>query len=135
MVKLQTYKLFLESNNIDQEDLNDLFLLALKTEDFELIKMFINKGADVSYESTYNNVLDLAYYDDEVFEYLIKKGSDPKIMSDATMTDFNIQKILIDNGFDELIDSRVGFNKNLKNDPKYSKIVRAYEEGKNLGIL
>lgn len=119
---IKKYKLFenkigLES---DQEKLLDL---AVDTGELDLVKFFVDKNFNI--KNDHEILLSAAKNQDyEIFRYLLSKGADiNELKKSYILKDTNIQKSLIDNGYEQFVHDTSGFNKELKNDPKYRDYV------------
>ncbi len=116
-------KLFEAFANIDDVK-SEIFVKAIETYELGIIKFFIKKGYDISGK----NALINASYDDNILRYFLKNGSDVKALEDHNqLHNIEVQKALIDFGHDIFIYQTVGFNKQLKFDPKYADTVQNFE--------
>ena len=105
-----------------------LFIKAIETDELNLVKFFFKKGYnlnsdDAVYTSTFN---------DNIFRFFLKNKADVKVLNYNSNTreqldKLEVQKALIDFGYDSFIYDTVGFNRNLKFDPKYADIIKSYE--------
>ncbi len=75
----------------------------------------------------YQHAFEWAKDDKELFKYFTTKG-DFKSLSNSILREPEAQKALIDLGYDQFIYDGVGFNQELKEDPKYSKWLDMEEE-------
>ena len=102
-----------------------LFIKAIETDELDLVKFFFKKGYnlnsdDAVYTSTFN---------DNIFRFFLKNKADVKVLNYNSNTreqldKLEVQKALIDFGYDSFIYDTVGFNRNLKFDPKYADIIK-----------
>jgi len=121
-------KLFEKFENISEVK-DVIFLKAINTYDLNLIKFFVKKGYDINTQDAIYN----ATYSGDVLRYFLENGADVKDLNNDWHTQNQlrieeVQKILIDFGYENFIYDTVGFNKNLKKDPKYSDIVERFED-------
>jgi hypothetical protein len=135
-------KLFDEYTNVDdvKEIIIDKAVICFRSmiqydekEAKKLLDFFINKGYDID-----DNLENVAIRP-KAFKYFLEKGVNPN--SYKTNQNFlrlisalEIQKILIDFGYELLIHDTVGFNAELKNDPKYFKVVDKFDNMKKYNI-
>lgn len=68
-----------------------------------------------------------AKYDKDLFLYFLEKGGDYESLNKNTLKKLEVQKALIDFGKDLFVRD-IGFNEELRNDPKYKKWVEMGEE-------
>jgi len=114
----------------DIQELKQIILIkAVETHEIPVIEFFIQRG----YNFDYLEVLIEMCEDEELLKYFLDKGFNIENYKDdyhfkRNMQNTNIQKKLIDFGFENLIYSTVGFNSGLKYDPKYSDIVKRFED-------
>jgi hypothetical protein len=126
-------KLFENYTNI-KDIKKEILIKAIDTHNIAVIDFFVKKGYDINGES----VLYDATYDDKVFRYLLSKKSNIEKCIDfgfkERMRDENVQKALIDFGYDNIIYNNVGFNHNLRNDPKYHDIIELYDDSEKYNL-
>jgi len=121
-MKIKLYEQFVESDDEMTEIKSNIFDLVVDTYDKDLIDFFLNKKFDIN--ST--NALYNASFNDNTFRYLLSKGADVNELTDTyRLRENDVQKALIDYGHDLYVKDTVGFNSNLKDDPKYSDIINA----------
>lgn len=119
---IKKYKLFENKIELDEER-SKLLEMAIDTGDLDLVKFFVNKG----FKS--ENVLSVSIDDEKIFRYFLSKGVDiEEIKNNPYLKKTNIQKSLIDYGYEQFVYDQVGFNSELKNDPKYKNLVDMTEE-------
>ena len=120
---IKEYKIFENKLDIEEKKTN-LLELAIDTEELELVKFFVDKGAKSEYS------LEKSCYDDDIFRYLLSKKEDINQLKGniRALRDSSVQKALIDYGHENFVRDNVGFNKSLKDDPKYRDIVEMEEE-------
>ena len=123
MIKL--YENFTDIKDIKQI----IFLKAVDTCDIKIIEFFLKKGYDINIE----DALAHAIGDYDVFRYFLKNGADVKENLDYHLkrrfeSDIELQKILIDFGYDVLIHDEIGFLDGLKRFPKYADVVKRFED-------
>lgn len=99
----------------------------------KLLDFFINKGYDID-----DNLENVASQP-KALEYFLEKGVNPNNYKTnqwflRQIHALEIQKVLIDFGYDLLIHDTVGFNSALKNDPKYLKVVNKFDNMKKYNI-
>lgn len=101
----------------------------------KLLNFFINKGYDIDNDDNLENVAS----NPKALKYFLEKGVN--INNYKTNHYFlrkikalDIQKVLIDFGYDSFIHDTVGFNSLLKDDPKYFKVVDMYNKIKKYNI-
>jgi len=120
-------KLFEKYLNIKQVK-EDIFIKAIDTDNKEVIEFFIKKGYDING----SGVLFAASFNEDIFKYFLEQKIDIENHIDydfeKRMCDTNIQKILIDFGYENLIYKTVGFNNNLRNEPKYADTIKRFED-------
>lgn len=124
-------KLF-ESYTTDLNDVRDKILLkAIETDNIDIVDFFVNKGYDINN----SEVISLALYNFEILKYLLNKGIN--FENNVNVNDYydnkqlktlDVQKILIDFGYEHFIHDNIGFNTDLKNDKKYSDVVKRAED-------
>lgn len=114
-----------------------IFIKAVKTLNIDIINNFLEKGYDMNIDG----VLYEACEADDVVEFFIEKGInvEKQIKDDINFKNFiknnaNLQEILIDFGYEQLIYDTVGFHYALKNNSKYSDIVDRYEKAKKYNL-
>ena len=128
-------KLFEKFNNI-QEVKNEILSKAINTYDNDMVNMFLDKGYDINGKG----ILFLASFDQEIFENIVKRGADlEKAANDNSdfkrrLKELEVQKMLIDLDKEQIIYDTVGFNWNLKNDPKYADVVQRYENAEKYNL-
>jgi len=111
------YKLF-EQKLETTEELSKLLDMAIATDDLELVKFFVSKGA----RST-DDTLENASYDEDIFKYLLDNNYKLKL-SVSRLNDTGVQKTLIDyNKYNYILENLGYFNKQLKSDKKYKESV------------
>jgi len=116
--------LFEGFNNVDE--VKDIIIQkALNTLNIDVIDFFVKRNYDFDNVTT---LLEMCF-DPKLFKYFIDKGFDVEKYKDdldfkRNMRELNVQKLLIDFGFEDLIWSTVGFNKGLEYDSKYSDIIK-----------
>lgn len=107
----------------------EIMARAINTENLDIIKFFESRGYD------FNNPIAMfeASFNEDIFEYLLNKKFD--IENYMNNNDFSsrakepeVQKKLIDFGYDGVINRTVGFNDKLRNDPKYKHIIDMYND-------
>jgi hypothetical protein len=99
----------------------------------KLLDFFINKGYDIDDE------LEYVASEPKALKYFLEKGVNPNNYKTnqgflKKIYALEIQKVLIDLGYDLFIHETVGFNKALKNDPKYFKVVDKFDKAKKYNI-
>lgn len=122
-IYINMLKIFEDFNNIGEVK-EDILLEAISIGDKNIIEMFLNKGYKITRDSIIATSFDM-----EIFKYILNKINLEDYM-DLSNFDWkrmlkavNIQKVLIDMGYDHLIYSTVGFNDELANDPKYKEVI------------
>jgi hypothetical protein len=116
--------LFEGFNNVDE--VKDIIIQkALNTLNIDVIDFFVKRNYDFDNVTT---LLEMCF-DPKLFKYFIDKGFDVEKYKDnldfkRIMRELNVQKLLIDFGFEDLIWSTVGFNRGLEYDSKYSDIIK-----------
>jgi len=114
---IRKYKLF-EQNLEVNEELSNLLDMAIETDELELVKFFVNKGA----RST-NNTLEIASWTEDIFRYLLDNKYKLKL-STSRLNELDVQKTLIDYNKHKYILENLGyFSRRLKNDEKYKESV------------
>lgn len=121
----------------DLSEIKDtIFLTAVRTLDIDIIESFLQRDYDMNVD----NVLYEACENDDVFRYFLEKDIDiEKQIKNSykfrnEMSNLNIQEILIDFGYEQLIFDTVGFHKGLKDNQKYSSIVDMYDQAKQYNL-
>lgn len=116
-------KLFEEFAEVDEVK-ETIFNYAVETYDPEIIEFFLNKGYDIDTD----NALDKASRDDKTLRYMLEKGADIEYLSKYRLENDDVQKVLIDLGYERYIHDTVGFNRKLENDPKYADIIQQVKD-------
>jgi len=118
-------------------DVKEIILCnAINTIDLELVKFFVERGYNVNT----NKVLFEATFTPEILKYLLGKKMDLNFVSSGNyelrsqLHILEIQKILIDFGYEHFIFDKIGFNQKLKEDPKYADVVERYEDAKKYNL-
>lgn len=111
------------------DDVKNIILSeAIGTDDIEVIDFFVKRGYDINGENVFYD----ASFSDNVFRYLLEKGIKiPQDIDWATKNQLkteNVQKALIDFGYENYINDTVGFNIMLRRDPKYAIVVKRFED-------
>lgn len=111
------------------DDVKNIILSeAIGTDDIEIIDFFVKRGYDINKENVFYN----ATFNDSIFRYFLEKGikmpQDINWAIKSQLSTENVQKALIDFGYENYINDRIGFNSLLKNDPKYSIVVKRFED-------
>lgn len=120
-------KLFENFANV--KDVRDeIFLVAVKTLELDIIKFFVDEGYDINADG----VLLEATYNIDIFKYFLENNVDVKVLNDdwksqTQLENDEIQMILIDFGHEVFVHDSVGFNPKLKRIPKYADVVGAFE--------
>lgn len=121
----------------DIKKVKDAILVkAIETEDLNLVKFFIKKGYDINaddaiYQATYN---------DDILKYFLENNAKVEVLNDnwksqTQLSDADVQKILIDFGYDNFINQTVGFNNKIKEfGQKYVDIIENYENIKKFNL-
>ena len=119
-------KLFESYNNL-AEVKNEIFLAAVDTENIELIEFFLNKGYDINNDGVLTSALQ---QHSETLRFLLEKGLKVEYnqFDDNYLRDLEVQKVLIDFGYDFLLYDKVGFNNGLLADKKYADKVKAVDD-------
>lgn len=109
---------------------NKILLEAIATDNLDIINFFVNKGYDINGD----DVLISSSYNNDLLRYFLSKGANVKeAFNDyrfkrEAQNNIEIQKALIDYGYEVLIHDTVGFNSRLKEDSKYADIVKRFED-------
>jgi len=128
--KNETYSKLKKDDDV-YEDFNNLFLLAIKEGELDMVKTFIDKGANIDYDEVLTNSLNW----DEIFEYLINLGADPEYLSVTYYTKTNLEneniiKILLNNDhYDWVKKHKLYIPDNIKEDPEYEYLFDSDELG------
>lgn len=116
---------------VNVKEVKDAILLkAVDAGEVDVIDFFIKKGYDINADGVFINSLN----NESSFRYFLSKGVDPNDYKDdydllkEMGRNINIQKALIDFEYEELIRDTVGFNRQLRDDPKYKNAVNRAEE-------
>ena len=120
---IKLYEKYLNIKEVKAE----IFIKAIDTNDKEIIEFFIKKGYDINGKG----VLFASSFDEDIFRYFLEKGIKVENNDhdfDRRLTYLEIQKALIDYGYEVFINDTVGFNNSLKNDPKYADVVQRFED-------
>lgn len=113
------------------KDIKDMLILrAAYAENLDLVKFFVERGYNINADK----LLDAATWESDIFKYLLEKGSDIEKIGNDRLRDINVQKILIDHEHVLFVYDRVGFNRQLENDPKYKEIIDMVEYSKDYNI-
>jgi len=120
----------LYENFTDIVEMKDIiFLKAVETYNIEIIEFFIKKGYNVDdYDSFIASCDDI-----DTFKFFLKKGIDVNEYKtdhkfQRKLYDADIQRALIDFGYENIIEDTVGFNDRLKADPKYADIIQKFRD-------
>lgn len=119
-------KLF-ESYNDLGDIKNTIFLAAVDSENLEVIEFFLNKGYDINADDVLTSALQ---QQPKTLRFLLKKGLKVEYnqFDDKYLRNLEVQKVLIDFGYDFLLYDKVGFNNGLLTDPKYADKVKTVED-------
>lgn len=108
--------------------MNSLLLASIESRNLYAVKFFVDKGYNIN---NFKVIYDSIYYDVSIFRYLMESGLDlGRFLGNGMLASmfkgYEVQRILIDHGYGEYINDKVGFSDVLKNDPKYSDIIDRY---------
>ena len=126
MKYLKMYEKYLELDDIK----NKILLEAIGTDNLDIINFFVNKGYDINGD----DVLLSSSYNYDLFRYFLSKGSNVKEafndyrFKNNARNNIEIQKALIDYGYEVLVHDTVGFDSRLKKDSKYADIIKRFED-------
>lgn len=114
---------------------NTIMLRAVESNNVDVIDFFVKK----KYNYDNDNIIETTMYNNNSLRYFLGKGINfIKYYNNDTIKrnikDTDVQKILIDFNYEDFIYDTVGFNFELKQDPKYSKIIQRFEEQKKYNL-
>lgn len=107
-----------------------IIIKAIETDNANVVDFLSKKGYNNDPEY---NFLENATGKLNVFNYFLKKGVDDEQLnnlSSFSLRSKNIQKALLDNGYDSFLKDKigiVGLHPNVKNDPKYKVFIDTIE--------
>ncbi len=119
---IRKYRLFEEKIEL-QTEFQDLFIMAINTDDIDLVKFFIDKNAKID-----DGAVETALDYDDVLEYFFTMKMTPKQLNGnyKVLRSARVQKYMIDNGYIQSIYDEVKFNDILNDDDKYKRIIHDF---------
>jgi len=125
-------KLF-ESFTDIKEVKNNIFLKAIQTGEIDIIQFFLEKGYDINGDDFFSEAV---CQKDEILRYLLEKGVEVESNRNIEyyLKTLDVQKALIDFGYELFIYDNVGFNPNLSNDPDYAHVVEMTKDMKKYNM-
>lgn len=121
-------KLFEKFSTVD--DVKDaLFIKAIETGELNLVKFFVKKGYNINADKA---IFNATYYND-ILKYFLENNADVEPLaedwkSETQLSNAEVQKLLIDFGYDNFIHRTVGFNIGIRAfGQKYIDIIEDYK--------
>ena len=121
----------------DVKDMKNMILRrAIETGELSVVKSFVKRGYDINGD----DILDYSVENIDIFKYMLEKKIDIKDgmngynFRDSVKRKLDVQKALIDAGYEMLLYDKVGFHYELKNDKKYADIVNMVEDMKKYNM-
>jgi len=121
----------------DVKEMRNIILRrAIETSELSVVKSFVKRGYDINGD----DILVNAAEDIDIFTYMLEKkidiqeGMDDYYFRDKVKHDVDVQKALIDAGYEMLVYDKVGFHFRLREDKKYADIVDMVEDMKKYNM-